>query len=139
MSNLVALEQKPIETKNIDWSKDQVARMWIEASLRLRTVERPEIMREVADAMGKKPAAIKTWFYRHLAPNNFEQYWMDRYQAHYRMRLGPKTYARMNDLVDKEKDLDKLVNVLDHIEGKQEGPTVQINQFIKTEKEQYGI
>jgi len=139
MSDLVAPNPQPLATEKIDWSKDQVARMWIEASLRLRTVERPEIMREVADAMGKKPAAIKAWFYRHLAPNNFEQYWMDRYQAHYRMRLGPKTYARMNDLVDKERDLDKLVNVLDHIEGKQEGPTVQINQFIKTEKEQYGI
>ena len=70
------------ETKEIDWNKDQIARLWIETSLRLRTVERPEIIKMVSEAMGKTSNAVRIWYYRHLTPYGFEQYWMDKYTAH---------------------------------------------------------
>lgn len=139
MSDLAVPEQKPIEAKKVDWSKDQIPRLWIETSLRLRTLERSDIYKELSQCTGKSQNALRIWYYRHMVPFDFDSYWMDKYQAYHRQRLGPKTYARMNELVDKERDLDKLVNVLDHIEGKQDAPAVQINQFIKTEKDIYGI
>lgn len=139
MSDLIVPEQKQIEAKKIDWSKDQIARLWVETSMRLRTLERSDIYEELSKCTGKSKNALRIWYYRHMVPHDFDSYWMEKYQAYHRMRLGPKTYARMNDLVDKERDLDKLVNVLDHIEGKQDAPAVQINQFIKTEKDIYGI
>ena len=123
----------------VDWSKDQIARLWVETSIRLRELNKSAIIRELAEALNRKPAAISAWYYRHMAQSDFDQYWMDKFQAYHRMRLGPKTYARMNDVVEKEKDLSKLVEVVEHLEGKQRAPTVQVNNFIKNEKNTYGI
>lgn len=126
-------------TKKIDWNRDQVARLWIETSLRVRTLEKPELIIQVADAMGKSTSAIKTWYYRHLLPYGFEQYWMDKYTAHYRMRIAPKGYSKLHDMIDKERDISKVIEAIDKAEGTQQAPTVQINNFMKTEKNTYGI
>lgn len=107
--------------------------------MRLRTLERTDIYEELSKCTGKSKNALRIWYYRHMVPHDFDSYWMEKYQAYHRMRLGPKTYARMNDLVDKERDIDKLVSVLKHVEGKQDAPMVQFNQFIRREKDIYGI
>lgn len=130
MTQQLAQSETQSDIKKIDWNRDQVARMWIEASLRLRTVEKPQIIKELSQAMGKSENAIRIWYYRHLNPYGFEQYWMDRYTAHYRMRLAPKGYAKLNDLVEKEKDISKVIEAIDKAEGIGQTHTqmVQINQ-----------
>lgn len=137
--NKVVQSEQPKETKAIDWSKDQYARAWIDVSLSNKIIDKAEIMRKVAELYSRKPSAIKSWYYRHMEPNGFEDYWLDKYRTHYQKRLAPRGYAKLNDLVDKERDISKVVEAIQQAEGKQQAPAIQVNNFIKNEKNTYGI
>ena len=55
------------------------------------------------------------------------------------MRIAPKGYSKLHDMIDKERDISKVIEAIDKAEGKQQAPTVQINNFVKNEKNTYGI
>jgi len=135
---LAQTEQQP-DTERIDWSKDIYARTWIDVSLQERLVEKTACIRRVATILGKSESAVRSWVYRHMLPHGFEDYWLDRYRDYYQKRLAPRGYAKLNDLVEKERDISKVVIAIQQAEGKEQAPTVQINNFMKTEKNTYGI
>lgn len=138
-TNKIVQSEQHSEIEPVDWTKDIYARTWIDVSISERLTEKTACIRRVADILGKGEGAVRSWAYRHMLPHGFEEYWLDKYTAHYRKRLVPKGYAKLNDLVDKEKDISKVVVAIQQAEGKQQAPTVQINNFVKTEKNTYGI
>ena len=138
-ANNLAQSERQADIESIDWSKDIYARVWIDVSLQERLVEKTACIRRVATILGKSEGAVRSWAYRHMLPNGFEDYWLDKYRDYYQKRLAPRGYAKLNDLVDKEKDISKVVMAIQQAEGKQQAPTVQINNFVKTEKNTYGI
>jgi len=139
MTNQLAQSEGENSIEKVDWSKDQIARLWVETSIRLRELNKSAIIRELSNATGKSKSALNHWYYRHMQPANFEQYWMDKFTTHHRMRLAPKGYARLNELVDKEREISKVIEAIQQAEGKEKAPTVQINNFVKNEKNTYGI
>lgn len=145
LSNVSTNHNNPVQSEHdraiqkVDWSKDQIARLWVETSIKLRELNKSTIMKELAVALNRKPSAISAWYYRHMAQSDFDQYWMDKFTAYHRMRLAPKGYAKLNELVDKERDISKVVEAIQQAEGKEQAPTVQINNFVKNEKNTYGI
>lgn len=139
MSNKLEQIKQEKSTDKVDWSKDQIARLWIETSIKLRELNKTAIIRELAIATGKKESGISAWYYRHMAKEGFDQYWMEKFTAYHRMRLAPKGYARLNELVEKERDITKVIEAIQQAEGKQQAPQLQINNIIQSEKNTYGI
>lgn len=127
-------------TPEIDWTKNEEAVTWIEVSIQNRLLIRKEVAELCSQIDGKKrtPETWRQMFYD-MREIGFEEYWLAKFKHYFKNKVGAKIYGRMDELVDRERDLAKLVSVGEFIEGKQQGVNVQVNNVTVEKQNKYGI
>lgn len=140
MSNELDQTKTQEITPVIDWSKNEDAMLWIDVSIRNAELRRKMVGELCSMEDGKKrtPETWRQMFYD-MRELGFEEVWLKTYKEHYKNRIGAKLYSRIDKVMDNERDLNKLVNVGEFIEGKQPTTAVQVNNIIGDKKSEYGL
>lgn len=130
-----------LDTPKIDWTKNDDAMMWVDVSIRNRELRKIEVAKLCSAEDGKKrlPESWRQHYYD-FKVKGFDEYWLSQYKSHFKNKIGAKIYGRMDEVITTEKDLSKLVQVGEFLEGKQApSVAVQVNNLISEKKDQYGI
>jgi len=127
-------------TKTVDWTKDDDAVDWIDMSISENNLKVSQIAELCSKQDGKKRTP-ETWrqYYYDKRELGFEIYWKEKYREFFKRSAGARLYGRLDALIDKERDLDKLVSAGEFLEGKGSVMPIQINNFVNKEKDEFGI
>ncbi len=124
------------------FTPDENMLIWRDISIQIRKLSPLDIANSCGEIYtNKKPETWRQLYYKKWLPiEGFKQWWLGEYAAHFKNELGAKSYARLHDRVDLEKDMSKIIQVLEHVEGKKDNPVaVQVNNIIGAKKQEYDI
>lgn len=138
MTKSGAQKDTQITYEKLDWRKQR----WIDISLELGTRMKTKIASACAERYGASEVTWRRDFYEWNRRLKFEEFWLDYYTKRRDRELKLSTSDQAQRLVEKERDLSKVTELYKAINPKdttQQAPTVQVNNFIKNEKDTYGI
>lgn len=128
-----------LQYSRLDWQKQR----WIDVSLLLKTRNKSIISAKCAELYGGTESTWRTYFYRWDNRKEFEEFWLDLYLRTQTRELKLATHDRAIELVEKERDLAKVTNLLEVVSNENKGAqttvAVQFNNIVNKEKEEFGI
>ncbi len=115
--------------------------LWLDVAIQIRKLSPSEIAKVCSEVYAtKKEESWRQAWYDWVRLEGFKEWFYLQYMAHFKNELGAKGYARLHDRMDNEKDMSKIIQVLEHVEGKKDGGiAIQVNNVIAAKKEEYKI
>ena len=117
------------DTKLSTFEPTELMVIWKDMAIQCRKLSTSDVAEYCSTIYtNKSKEAWRQVYYDLVKIEGFRQWFLTEYAKHFKSQLGAKAYARLHDRIDLEKDMSKIIQVLEHVEGvKKPGVMQQFN------------